>query len=42
MFKLSTAIKLLIAALVVTALYETSPMSLPECQGTKVPRHCVD
>lgn len=38
MFKL----KLLIAALAIAALYATSPSSLPECQGTKIPRHCVD
>ena len=42
MFKLSTAIKLLIAALAIAALYATSPMSLPECQGDSIPRHCVD
>lgn len=40
MFKLK--LMLIIIALAIAALYQTSPMSLPECQGTKIPRHCVD
>lgn len=31
------------ALLVLAALWATSPSRLfPECQGTSVPRHCVD
>lgn len=41
--ELSTVIKLLVAALLLTALYATSPLILfPECQGTSIPRYCVD
>ncbi len=42
---MSLKFKLLLAALFALCLYGlyvTSPMHLPECQGTSVPRHCVD
>lgn len=42
---MSLKFKLLLAAvfaLCLLGLYVTSPMHLPECQGTSVPRHCVD
>ena len=42
---MSSKLKLLLAAvfaLCLLGLYVTSPSHLPECQGTNVPRHCMD
>lgn len=41
--KLSTVPKVLAVLVLLALLWETSPSRLfPECQGTKIPRHCVD
>lgn len=39
---LKLAAKLLAALAILVLLYQTSPNRWPECQGTKVPRHCVE
>lgn len=31
-----------VGAALLGLLYITSPRHFPECQGTEVPRHCVD
>lgn len=41
--KLSTVLKVIIALLLLAALWVTSPSRLfPECRGNDVPRYCVD